>query len=116
MNDATPPHDGLPLPDYDHLPTGSLQSRVRTLEAAGVEELIAYERSHGNRTPVLQVLERRLEELVAGGTPSGGDPSAPAPEAEHAPPTGSRVSPDTQGPPVNPPSQGVPTNPAQPRG
>ncbi len=35
MNDATPPHDGLPLPDYDHLPTGSLQSRVRTLEAAG---------------------------------------------------------------------------------
>jgi hypothetical protein len=27
------PHDQLPLPDYDHLPVGSLEGRIRSLDA-----------------------------------------------------------------------------------
>jgi hypothetical protein len=42
MTDRQPPHhDELPLPDYDHLPTGSLDGRVRILEAAGVEDRLS---------------------------------------------------------------------------
>lgn len=54
-----PDHDELPLPDCDHLPIGSLAGRVRTLVAAGVEELLAYERAHAHRTAVLELLECR---------------------------------------------------------
>ncbi|WP_435769483.1 hypothetical protein [Nocardioides sp. SYSU DS0651] len=108
--------DALPIPDYDHLPTGSLGSRIRSLDKAGLEALIGYEQSHGDRAPVLQVLRQRLEELESGAEPTGGDPegdtlhdvrddASPEPKAR----------PETTGPPINPPSQGVPTNPAQPR-
>ena len=45
-------HHALPLPDYDHLPLGGLQSRVRSLTAGEVEELLAYEHSHGDRLQV----------------------------------------------------------------
>jgi len=115
VND-TPHHDELPLPDYDHLPVGSLQSRIRSLDAAGVEAVLAYERAHGNRLPVVQVLESRLSALQDGAEPTSGSPLAATPEVQHAPPPASDASPQTQGPPVNPPSQGDPTNPAQPRG
>ena len=120
MNDAVndapvPHHDQLPLPDYDHLPVGSLEGRIRTLDLAGVESVLAYEKAHGDRLSVVLVLERRLEQLRDGASPSGGDPTAVAPEAEHAPPGGSKVSPQTEGPAMNPPSHGDPTNPAQPR-
>ena len=108
-------HDQLPLPDYDHLPIGSLESRVRTLDADGVQALLDYERAHGDRLPVVTVLEQRLASLREGAEPSGGDPAAATPEVEHAPQTGSHVKPDTQGPPQNPPTGGDPTNPAQPR-
>jgi hypothetical protein len=74
-----PHHDELPLPDYDHLPQGALESRVRTLDAAGVEALLAYEQAHGDRLPVVQVLQRRLEALRSGATPTGGDPLARTP-------------------------------------
>lgn len=111
-----PHHDQLPLPDYDHLPQGSIEPRVSTLDADGVAAVLAYERAHANRVQVVQILERRLEALREGSAqPTGGDPMAETPELQDAPPTGSQVQPDTQGPPVNPPSQGVPTNPAQPR-
>jgi hypothetical protein len=113
---SVPHHDELPLPDYDHLPLGSVESRISPLDAAGVDALLAYERAHGNRLPVVNVLERRLDALRDGrAEPSGGDPLADAPELQHAPQAGSSVSPQTQGPPVNPPSHGDPTNPAQPR-
>ena len=115
MND-TPHHDQLPLPDYDHLPVGSVESRIRSLDVAGVEAVLGYERAHGNRLPVVQVLERRLAALQEGAEPTSGSPLAATPELQHAPPGGSDASPQTQGPPVNPPSQGDPTNPAQPRG
>jgi hypothetical protein len=112
-----PHHDQLPLPDYDHLPIGSLESRIRTLDADGVAAVLAYEQAHGDRLPVVTLLEQRLEALRSGrAEPSGGDPLAETPEVQHAPPAGSPVSPQTEGDPVNPPSHGDPTNPAQPRG
>jgi hypothetical protein len=113
---AAPHHDQLPLPDYDHLPTGSLEGRLRSLDAGALEQLLAYERSHGDRLPVVQLIERRLDAVRDGAPLSGGDPTAATPEQQHAPQAGGQASPQTQGPPINPPSHGDPTNPAQPRG
>jgi hypothetical protein len=45
----------LPLPDYDHLPVGSLQHRIRTLDADGVAALLDYEQAHGRRFNVVQL-------------------------------------------------------------
>lgn len=115
MSDQPLHHDQLPLPDYDHLPEGALQSRMRQLDAEGVGELLAYEKAHGNRLPVVLLLERRLEALQEGAQPSGGDPLATAPEAQPGPAGGPMVTPQTEGPAMNPPSHGDPTNPAQPR-
>jgi hypothetical protein len=120
--------DTLPIPDYDHLPLGSLESRIRTLDRSGLEALLTFESKHGDRAPVMNLFRQRLQQLDHGAKPSGGDPtggtmpetgsagsagSAPAGAAGSG---GSTVSPQTQGPPVNPPSHGDPTNPAQPRG
>ena len=105
----------LPIPDYNHLPLSDLTHRLRTLDADGVTALVSYEREHGARVPVLQVLESRLDALRAGAEPSGGSPTAPAATTAPPPEGGSAVSPATTGPKINPPSQGVPTNPAQPR-
>jgi hypothetical protein len=116
MSDQVPRHDELPLPDYDHLPTGSLASRIRSLSTDQVAALLDYERAHGKRLPAVQVLEARIEQLGAGSPTSDGDPVAPAPESSTGEPGGSKVSPATEGPPMNPPSHGDPTNPAQPRG
>jgi hypothetical protein len=108
-------HDTLPLPDYDHLALGSLTSRIRSLDAAGIETLLAYEKAHGNRLPVVTVLESRLTSLHEGAQPSGGDPAAAAADDPGQTAGGSKVSEATTGPPINPPSHGDPTNPAQPR-
>jgi hypothetical protein len=110
-----PEHDALPLPDYDHLPVGSLTSRIRTLDADALRTLLEYERGHANRIQVVTVMESRLTGLREGAQPSGGDPAEVAPEAPPAPAGGSKASEATAGPPINPPSQGDPTNPAQPR-
>jgi hypothetical protein len=107
--------DDLPLPDYDHLPLGSLTTRIRSLDAGDLQSLIEYERSHADRVQVVTVMENRLAALREGAQPSGGDPTAPTPEAAPAPDGGSPVSAATSGPPINPPSHGDPTNPAQPR-
>jgi hypothetical protein len=113
MSDA-PQHDQLPLPDYDHVPLGTLPSRISGLDSAGIEQLLAYERAHGDRLPVVQVLETRLQALRDGAEPSGAV-AQPTPEVQQGS-HGSAVSPGTtDAPPVNPPSQGDPTNPAQPR-
>jgi hypothetical protein len=108
-------HDQLPLPDYDHLPIGGLASRIRTLDADGVQALLDYEKSHGNRLQVVEIMRNRLSSLQSGAQPSGGDPAEVTPEAPEPPTGGSKVSEATTGPKINPPSQGVPTNPAQPR-
>ena len=112
MSDA-PRHDELPLPDYDHVPLGSLASRIRALDTEALSSLLAYEREHGNRLPVLKVLENRLHALEDGAEPVGTIPAA-MPEVSQGR-AGSMVTPDTSGPPINPPSQGDPTNPSQPR-
>jgi hypothetical protein len=110
-----PQHDELPIPDYDHLQTGALVSRIRTLDATGLQTLLTYEKAHANRIQVVQAMQHRLTSVKAGEQPSGGDPAAPASDDPVAVSTGSKVSEATSGPPVNPPSQGDPTNPAQPR-
>ena len=112
MNDS-PKHDELPLPDYDHIPLGTLPTRITALDEEGVSTLLAYEREHGNRLPVTQVLEQRIEALRNGAEPSGSVAQDLPEVTRHQ--TGSPVSPATSGPPVNPPSQGDPSNPAQPR-
>ncbi|MCU1531868.1 MAG: hypothetical protein JWO49_1439 [Arthrobacter sp.] len=112
MNDI-PEHSELPLPDYDHLPTGTLPSRISALSVAELTEVLAYEGAHANRVPVLQILENRLTALQNGAEPSGpAVPSTPElSQTQHR----SRVTPATSGPPINPPSHGDPTNPVQPR-
>ncbi len=114
MTDS-PTHDDLPLPDYDHLPTGSLAGRIRSLDGDQLGTVLAYERAHADRPAVVQILQARLEELQQGAQPSGGSPDAARPEAAAGAPPPSSASPATEGPKINPPSQGVPTNPAQPR-
>jgi hypothetical protein len=111
----TADRDDLPLPDYDHLPLGSLTHRVRSLDADDLTALLAYEREHGNRLPVVQMLENRLDAVEAGARLSDGSPDAATPEAAPPPAGTSSASPATAGPVINPPSHGDPTNPAQPR-
>jgi hypothetical protein len=53
----------LPLPDFDHLPAESLWARVSALDIQQVEQLIGYERNHGARVEVLDLLERRRDQL-----------------------------------------------------
>jgi hypothetical protein len=108
-------HDQLPLPDYDHLPVDGLTSRIRTLDAAGLETVLEYERAHANRLQVVTIMQNRLTALREGAQPSGGDPAAPAVDDPAHAAGGSKVSEATTGPVINPPSQGDPTNPAQPR-
>jgi hypothetical protein len=107
--------DSLPLPDYDHLPVGSLISRVRTLDADGLQTLLSYEQSHANRVQVVQAMNHRLGDLKAGAQPSGGSPLAAQPEHAPAPDAGSPAAESTDAPPQNPPTGGDPTNPTQPR-
>lgn len=108
------PERDLPLPDYDHLPTGSLISRIRTLDPAGLQILLDYEKAHANRVQVVSAMQSRLTSLQDGAQASGGDPTAATPEAAPPADSGSRVT-TSNAPPVNPPSHGDPTNPAQPR-
>jgi hypothetical protein len=108
------PERDLPIDDYDHLPVGSLVSRIRTLDAAGLQTLLDYEKGHANRIQVVSAMQTRLSSLKDGAQPSGGDPNAATPEAAPSADGGSKVT-ATDAPPVNPPSHGDPTNPAQPR-
>ena len=96
-------HAELPIPDYDHLPVGSLTHRIRTLDADGLAALLEYEQAHGDRLPVVQLLSHRLDAVRSGeAEPSGGDPLAR--QLEHAPPADSdspgnpAVSPDNNQP------------------
>jgi len=104
----------LPLPDYDHLPLGTLETRLHALDEPGVTALLDHEKAHGDRLPVVQLMEARLGRLRDGAEPSGSLPGS-EPSVGAAPAGGSPVDPSTSGPAMNPPSQGDPTNPAQPR-
>lgn len=115
MNTAeeTPDRDELPLPDFDHLPLNTLIQRVRTLDAAQLDVVLAYERAHADRLPVVQALEQRRDQLAEGAEPSAGSPDALAPEKVDGPPIPRQVDQTTDAPTINPPSHGVPTNPAR---
>ncbi|GCB52410.1 hypothetical protein [Streptomyces sp. NL15-2K] len=112
---ADPGRNTLPLPDYDHLPIGGLESRVRSLNAEEVEELLAYERTHADRLPVTELLAARLEQLEAGAEPTSGDPGALRPEQVEGH-TGSPVSPATSPQPSSPPPHGTPDQRGKPKG
>ena len=80
----------LPLPDYDHLPEGSLAHRIRALPTPDLRRLLDYEQKHGNRVAVVQLFMRRLHALESGqATPSSGDPQAEQPEQAPPPAGGS---------------------------
>ncbi|MDQ1673048.1 MAG: hypothetical protein QOC98_1610, partial [Frankiaceae bacterium] len=96
--------DELPLPDYDHLTLGELPTRIGSLDAEALRQLLAYERGHGDRLPVVQVLEHRLAAVESGVGLTGGDPQTSTPTSAQSPRGGSKVGPETSGPPVNPPS------------
>ena len=85
--------DDLPLPDFDHIPLGTLPSRLHPLDERGITQLLGWERAHGNRLPVIQVLESRIEQLRNGAEPSGSVPDE-MPEVTTSQ-TGSPVSPQT---------------------
>ena len=111
MNDA-PNRDQLPLPDYDHIPQGTLPTRITGLSEDQVGQLLAYEREHGDRLPVVQVLEQRIEALRNGAEPSGqAVPDTPEVAGSRS---GSPVSPETSGPNVVPPFHGNPAHQSQP--
>ncbi|WP_019813638.1 hypothetical protein [Saccharomonospora saliphila] len=98
--------DALPLPDYDELPITTLQHQIRALSADDIERLIDHEERHGNRTPVLELLRTRRQQLAEGAEPSGGDQwdgtGKPA-DTRH----GSSASPDSAAPPSGPLRHGV---------
>jgi hypothetical protein len=106
-------HEELPLPEYDHIPTGHLPARISPLDSAGVRLLLDYERAHADRPMIVAILEHRLEALSNGAEPSGSIAASFA-EMQQAP-SAQQVTPAASGPPMNPPSHGDPTNPAQPR-
>ncbi|WP_406456639.1 hypothetical protein OH768_23520 [Streptomyces sp. NBC_01622] len=104
----------LPVPDYEGLPLGEIEHRVRTLDEAELRELLRYEIEHGARRPVVEVLASRLHQLAASAEPASGSPAASRPGA--APTTGgSPVSPETSPEPISPPPHGTPDQPAKPK-
>ncbi|NKY05959.1 hypothetical protein HF998_03020 [Cellulomonas hominis] len=95
MSDDEVTRDELPVPDYDHLPVGSLGHRIRSLEAEDLDVLRRYEEAHANRPAVLQILDHRLLDLAEGQRPSGGDATAPAAEAAPAAAAAETSAPET---------------------
>jgi hypothetical protein len=95
----------LPLRDFDQLPIGELQHRIRSLDESQVRALVEHEHAHGGRVPVLQFLESRLDQLRQGAEPAPGDPQA-APSVSGTP-GGSPVSESTAAPNSTPLRHGV---------
>lgn len=78
-------HADLPLPDYDHMTLGSLRGRLRSLSLADLVVLRDYEKSRGDRLPVVTLLDNRIAKLAAADTAPTGTPSTePAPEQRAA--------------------------------
>jgi hypothetical protein len=64
--EAEPATQAPPLPGYDDLSIASLRARLRLLVAATIQEMLAYEKAHARREPVIAMLERRLAKISAG--------------------------------------------------
>jgi hypothetical protein len=105
--------DDLPLPDFDHIPLGTLPSRLHPLDERGITQLLGWERAHGNRLPVIQVLESRIQQLRDGAEPSGSIPDS-MPEVTSSQ-TGSPVSPSTSPDVIPEPAKSSPILPSQPQ-
>ncbi|MFR9731772.1 hypothetical protein ACL03H_21290 [Saccharopolyspora sp. MS10] len=97
---------GLPLPDYDELPLGTLRHRMRALDEDALRQLLEHERAHANRTPVLELLTSRLDELERGATPSSGSQEQMPEVAEHKR-SGSPVGPSGPAEPGRPTAHGT---------
>jgi hypothetical protein len=61
-----PAAEAPPLPGYDGLSLASLRARLRVLDAPTIQAMLAYERAHARREPVITMLERRLAKISAG--------------------------------------------------
>ncbi|ORT60773.1 hypothetical protein [Streptomyces sp. CB03238] len=111
-------HDrgGLPLPDYDQLPVGTLEHRIRSLSVPELDQLLHYEHEHADRAMVVQVITARKRQLDAGAPLSGGNPAASKPETAGHGQGGSRVSPATSPEPMSPPPHGTPDQQGKPKG
>jgi hypothetical protein len=105
--------DDLPLPDFDHIPLGTLPSRLQPLDERAITQLLGWERTHGNRLPVTVVLESRIEQLRNGAEPSGSIPDQ-MPEMTSTE-GGSPVSQATARDHVPEPAKSSPMLPAQPQ-
>lgn len=57
--------DQLPLPDFDHLTLGSIRGRLRRLSLPELVQLREYEGAHGNRPPIVTMLDNRIAKLTA---------------------------------------------------
>ncbi|WP_211347004.1 hypothetical protein [Saccharothrix australiensis] len=90
----------LPIPDFDQLPLGDLRHRIRSLGEDELRRVRDHEAAHGNRAPVLQVVDARLKELADGAEPSGGDQrnTPPVSGAHTEPPISPQHSPDDNTP------------------
>jgi hypothetical protein len=63
---AAPAPAAPPLPGWDELSIASLRARLRGLDAAAIRDMLAYEKAHARREPVITMLERRLAKITAG--------------------------------------------------
>ncbi|MEU7479850.1 hypothetical protein AB0A63_27925 [Lentzea sp. NPDC042327] len=63
----------LPISGYDQLTLGDLKHRIRSLDEQDLRRVREHEEAHGNRTPVLEVVDERLRQLADGAEPAGGD-------------------------------------------
>lgn len=80
-------HDQLPLPDYDHLTLGSLRGRMRSLDLPQLVQIRDYEKAHGDRLPIVTMLDNRIARLVNDPTAplSGSDPAQAGAAPDKAP-------------------------------
>jgi hypothetical protein len=62
-------HDELPLPDYDHLPQGSLMHRIRALTEDELQRTRDYEQAHADQSSEAEP-RQPLRHGVAGQTPN----------------------------------------------
>lgn len=105
--------DNLPLADYDHLPISALRDRIRSLTSEEIEQLLTYEQAHGDRLPVVNIMQARLEQLEAGAIPTSGQHEV-RPEQAPSPGSGSAISTDTAADPVIFSPNDIPAHPGDP--
>ncbi len=61
---AAPINPDEPLPDFDVMTLGALRGTVRSLSVEQLQDVLAYERAHQARPPVLHLVEHRLATLA----------------------------------------------------